>query len=177
MAVEGLNGFAEHVVEETSQIGMAAVLLAQTDRKRLSIAALLAWMTTPIRLNQALFVASPEGRPVGYATWAFLEDETGARVRDGTLDFLSPEDWNDGEHLWIIDLVAPHGHLRQVIAALRERLAATHERFEYVRERHGTLDWTRRGFRPRTNSLALPRNVSEDAAPSEPMLGLRDAFP
>lgn len=127
------------VWDESAQIGLAALLLADTDRNRLSIAAMLAWVMTPIRLGQIIFIFNPDGRPLGYATWAYLADETEAGFRDGSLDLLSIEDWNDGEHLWIVDVVAPYGNVNQLASALRATLQERHHRFEFIRQRRGKL--------------------------------------
>jgi hemolysin-activating ACP:hemolysin acyltransferase len=148
MSSNALEGLAAHIVSESAQLGVAALLLVDTDRKRLSISALVAWLVTPIRLGQALFIYSPEGRPLGFATWAFLDDESAGRLGGGTLDLLSQDDWNDGERLWIVDFVAPYGDARKLASALREQLAPSHPRFEFVRRRNSGIHWGRGTAQP-----------------------------
>ena len=44
--------------------------------------------------------------PRGFFTWARLSPEAERRLVTG--DQLLPEDWNSGDRLWLVDLVAPY---------------------------------------------------------------------
>ncbi len=58
------------------------------------------------------------GRPIGYASWAWLSDELDKLYATGTYG-LKPEDWKSGPNAWMIDFVAPFGHATAVRRHLR----------------------------------------------------------
>ena len=68
----------------------------------------LEWRVLPPVLLKQFRLFRKDGNPIGYAAWAFLDDETDKRLRKGDLK-LKPEDWRAGPHLWLLDLVAPFG--------------------------------------------------------------------
>ena len=51
--------------------------------------------------------------PRGLFTWAFLNSAAEEKLITGVP--LDPEDWQSGDHLWIIDLIAPYRGLMQSI--------------------------------------------------------------
>jgi hemolysin-activating ACP:hemolysin acyltransferase len=117
-------------------------LLIDTDRSRLSIAALWAWVWPAVRLQQIQFLFSEEGRPLGFATWAFVIPETAQRLRAGAVPII--EDWNDGDLLWIMDFVAPYGHARSLAHILRRRLRGRYSDYLHARD-HGSRTRLDRG--------------------------------
>ena len=46
-------------------------------------------------------------QPVGLALWARVSPEVEERLASGGANKLKPEDWNSGDTLWLVDLVAP----------------------------------------------------------------------
>jgi len=58
---------------------------------------------------------------VAYACWAKVSDEVDARLRDGATK-LRPDEWNSGENIWLVDLVAPFGGTEFVINELKEKV-------------------------------------------------------
>jgi len=110
---------------EGALLGFAADVLTDTDRSRLSIASLDAWLRLPIRLGQIAFVFGERGLPLAFATWAYVSRRTAGRLASGGPPH--PEEWNDGDLLWIVDVVAPHGNLRELLGALRRGPGANRE--------------------------------------------------
>ncbi len=119
---------------EAAMMGFVAGLLVSTDRATLSVASLDAWLRVPIRLGQILLMFGERGTPLAYASWAYVTPETAARLGRGAAP--APEDWNDGTLLWIVDIVAPHGNARALIAALRTGPAASRDTVAFA-SRHG----------------------------------------
>ena len=62
--------------------------------------------------------------PVAYASWGFFNK----RIADNKLRLRSAMlEWNDydsGEEIWLLDVIAPHGHTKQIINML---VAKKHE--------------------------------------------------
>ncbi len=92
----------------------------------------------PLRLKQYKIFRS-NGFPRAFVTWAGLDP---AAERQFAVDGapLSPGQWNSGPSKWVIDLVAPFGHLEQMIKAF-----ARNERELRIR----TLWHNRKGTRAR----------------------------
>lgn len=101
------------------------MLLAATDRRRLSLAALMAWVWPAIRLKQIVFLRAADGRALGYGTWAYLDRATARRAMEQENGELDLEDWNAGLEVWLVDFVAPFGHARPLARALRTVLGPT----------------------------------------------------
>jgi hemolysin-activating ACP:hemolysin acyltransferase len=131
-------------VHDAFALGIAAQLLVDTDRDRLSIASLIAWLTTPIKLGQILFLTSWERIPLGFATWAYLTPRTLERMASGEQDLPLLEDWNEGTELWLVDVVAPCGHAAELMKHLRQQLGSTHRVAHFRRESR----YRRVNFRP-----------------------------
>jgi hemolysin-activating ACP:hemolysin acyltransferase len=117
-------------------LGLAAEILVDAGRERLSLAALLAWLRMPIKLGQILFLTSWERIPLGFATWAFVGNRILERLQSGEQDLPLLEDWNDGEHLWIVDVVAPQGHGAELLRHLKLLLSVNHNLAHYRRRGH-----------------------------------------
>jgi cytolysin-activating lysine-acyltransferase len=62
-------------------------------------------------------------KPIGFVNWAWLDDETAARMASGSYN-LRPHEWSCGPHLWIPELLAPYGHTRKIIRDLRNNVFA-----------------------------------------------------
>jgi len=60
------------------------------------------------------------GKMVGFATYAFLSEEAEKGYLDGTRK-LQPSDFKGEEgSMWFIDFIAPYGHTKQFVRALRK---------------------------------------------------------
>ena len=98
----------------------------------------------PLRLGQyRIFRAG--GHPRAFVTWAGLAP---AAERRFALDHLplEPQQWNGGTSKWLVDLVAPFGHLEAVLRQLARKpdeqrvRALWHNR---AGTRYRILEWTR----------------------------------
>lgn len=71
--------------------------------------------------NQFRIYHNKEGFPVGFICWAFLSDDVDKLYAEGKYK-LKPQDWNSGQNGWIIELIAPFGHGKQIISELRRKI-------------------------------------------------------
>ncbi len=103
-----------------------------------SIAESIAALEPPLRLGQYRLFRS-QGHPRAFMTWAGLDD---AAEWQFAVDHqpLRPEQWNTGSSKWVIDLIAPFGHIDQVL-----RMLSKTEQTNRVR----TLWHNRKGTRAR----------------------------
>ena len=58
-----------------------------------------------------------KGKLSGFITWAYLSDESFNKYVNNNMT-LSSEDWDSGERVWIMEVVAPFGHYNMIINEL-----------------------------------------------------------
>jgi cytolysin-activating lysine-acyltransferase len=73
-------------------------------------------------------------RMVAFVIWAFVDEATIERLLDDRNGLLSPPEWNEGESLWILDFVAPHGNAIQICRDLRSTVFRGLSQARYVRK-------------------------------------------
>jgi cytolysin-activating lysine-acyltransferase len=83
------------------------------------------------------FYFNEGGRPVGYVAWALLGAEAERRVLKTARTDLHMSEWTEGDSLWIIDMLAPFGHLKHIMRDLRDVLFAEHAQVRYCRRKQG----------------------------------------
>jgi len=76
----------------------------------------------PVILDQCRLYTK-EGIPFAFFTWAKVSDEVDQRLRSGQ-PRIAPHEWQSGDHLWMIDMVAPFGHLDEMFGELRKEQLA-----------------------------------------------------
>lgn len=80
-----------------------------------------------------------DGEVVAFVAWAYLDARTVARVMStGRLE-LHASEWVEGEHLWIVDFLAPFGNLPYVMRALRDEVFADEQQVSYLRPKRGQV--------------------------------------
>lgn len=108
------------------------------------LADLFASFEPPLRLGQYK-VFRANGFPRAIITWAGLGP---AQERAFAVDHrpLRPEDWNSGPSPWLVDFIAPFGHLDQIVPLLTRNPRLTHVRTLWHNrqgERYRIVEWRR----------------------------------
>ncbi|MFZ8864977.1 MAG: toxin-activating lysine-acyltransferase [Rickettsiales bacterium] len=67
----------------------------------------------PIHLNQFRIYKNKDVDPIALVTWAFFSKEIKEKYLTKKY-LLKPEDWKSGDRLWLIDFLAPFGHMKMV---------------------------------------------------------------
>jgi hemolysin-activating ACP:hemolysin acyltransferase len=106
------------MLQKYEEYGLAAWILAQASPKE-QLDAFHARTKTAIALDQVMFVFDRSGNPLAYWTWASLTIETHRRAMVDPLVHLHPSEWNEGQILWVMDLVVARSHFRDVAAYIR----------------------------------------------------------
>lgn len=78
-------------------------------------------VVAPCLQGYAVTLRDDAGKLVAWATWALLSNRAEKGFVSGDRQ-LQIDDWTSGQRLWIIDVVAPHGHGPAIVRKLRERL-------------------------------------------------------
>lgn len=71
----------------------------------------------------------PDGTPAAFATYARVSAETDARLEGGAHK-LAPHEWQGGDILWLMELVAPFGGVDEIMVDLIQN-ALPNERFKF----------------------------------------------
>jgi hemolysin-activating ACP:hemolysin acyltransferase len=95
-------------------LGMAAILYRDAKRNLMDLFHIVSPAISHRRIQ---FFYNDNGMVVGYVVWATLSDQNHALMQAQQIR-LHLSDWNEGPHLWILDLVAPYGHFRDIIQTL-----------------------------------------------------------
>ena len=83
----------------------------------------LEWLILPPVLLRQFRIFRQEGKPIAFASWAYLSEEVEDRMAQG-IRRMSPLDWKSGESPWLIDLIAPFGGGDVIATELREQVFA-----------------------------------------------------
>ena len=118
----------------TAALGAAAYLAMHSSVHRSwSLADAERLFVPPIAAGQcSLYVL--DGRYIGFVSWAYLSDEVGGAFLAGQTK-LQPDHWTAGHTPWIIDLIAPFGRVREMVAHLRTEIFPGIDRVQSVRRR------------------------------------------
>lgn len=110
----------------------------------LTLAQAMAQFEVPLRLNQYRIFRSG-GYPRAFVSWAGLSD--GAERRFALQHQpLKPQDWNSGASTWVVDFVAPFGHVDEVLGQLQTVRTAPRVRTLWHNKpgtRYRIIEWTR----------------------------------
>ncbi|ESQ87826.1 toxin-activating lysine-acyltransferase [Asticcacaulis benevestitus] len=77
----------------------------------------LEWFAMPAILLEQFRVWNGPNSPAAVALWATVSEETEARLEAGG-GKLRPDEWQNGDRPWLIDLVAPFGATDEILADL-----------------------------------------------------------
>jgi hemolysin-activating ACP:hemolysin acyltransferase len=112
---------------------IVSVLLSSPDYAHYKISTIGVWINPARRCGQIRIYYDHRGRPVGYVTWAFLTAESEQRLIMNSATLLHYSEWNEGDRLWIMDVVSPHGYGLSILKHVRDKLLADHDIFHWLR--------------------------------------------
>ena len=109
---------AKRIMEKIPLLGAVTWLMLQQSGMRHTLLSELDWrVLPPLALEQAK-VYLRDGAPVAYVSWACLSEPVAQRYA-ASKHQLMPAEWRSGQAVWIVDLIAPFGGGREVIADLQ----------------------------------------------------------
>ncbi|HEY5800667.1 MAG TPA: toxin-activating lysine-acyltransferase [Burkholderiaceae bacterium] len=117
--------------ESAEKLGLALLLNRTTNR---TLAFFRHRVFPAIHLNQIRFFFNDNGQVVGYVIWANLAHDVEERLRDNPEAYLHTSEWNEGESLWILDLIAPAGHFKNIVKELDVNVFRSYTAVSYSRK-------------------------------------------
>lgn len=110
---------SDRLARMVEQLGLVSALIsASPQRANTSMTYLAQWVKPAIAHRQIRFAFDEQGSPLAYWLWAQLTSEVLHRLRSPG-DLLHECEWNEGEHVCVVDLVAPYGYVRDVVHHIR----------------------------------------------------------
>jgi cytolysin-activating lysine-acyltransferase len=119
MSIDSTNAAAQ-IAAATKELaklpilGPAMWLFARDPQRKFTFVADLDWRLMPPLVLEQCKLLSKGDLPWAFVTWASVSDAVDARLRSNA-PIIAPHEWKSGEHLWLIDVVAPFGEA-QVMA-------------------------------------------------------------
>ena len=91
-------------------LGEMTWLMTQSPLHRVFSLADLEWLVMPALIHQQFYLFRDGDQPVGLAMWAKCTAAAAAKLDGGMIEpenRLTLEEWNSGDQVWLVDLVAP----------------------------------------------------------------------
>lgn len=133
-----VDASSEHAIY--TKVGYATTLCSVAEGRKLYTFNYLQHLIIPaIRHQQIQFYFDSDNKPVAYVIWGFLSERTEQGLLQSQVPKLHVSDWNDGESLWILDLVAPLGHVAEVLGHMRDVLFRESSSVRYLKFKHGRV--------------------------------------
>ena len=123
-----------------TKFGMAAFLAAHSGRSSMALRYLSKIVEPAIRDDRIVYFYNVDGQPAGYYVYALLAPDIDRKLSEigWTAWFATHHsDWNEGESLWIVDLVAMPGHAKYILRRIRDRFSNVP--ISYTRIRNGAV--------------------------------------
>jgi cytolysin-activating lysine-acyltransferase len=113
--VEGAGALQKTV---SQVLGEITWLLTQSQIHKNMFLSDLEWFVMPAILTEQFRIWNgPNGTPAAFVTYAFVSLETDARLEAGAHK-LAPHEWQSGEILWLMEVVAPFGAVDEIMLDL-----------------------------------------------------------
>ncbi len=136
LEVELLN--ADEGMTEFEKIGRLTTLITECrDLRDLSARCIRGRFIEPLRQGNVELFFDSNAKLVGAATWAHVSEEVEKRLLHRHDLMLHPAEWNEGDSLWLIDVLAPHGNLKYVLRKLFSHSLAPASSVRYLRKNRG----------------------------------------
>jgi len=97
-----------------------ALSIAAGNHKDDDIQIVYAEIVLPMIMNNYIILRE-EGKIVAYASWGFFSKQVSDLKMKQRKWLLTPEDYGTGSEIWLMDVIAPYGHYRKIIAELVKR--------------------------------------------------------
>ncbi len=115
------EGMAFNAIEA---LGAAVWLFMHSKRhQELAVADLSGLLVPAIKRGQ-FFLLKQQGQPIGYVAWAWFDETTEREYFHNPQMILTPDQWQGGDRLWILDWVAPFGHCFKLAYYVKSQLFA-----------------------------------------------------
>ncbi len=106
------------ILKRLPAMGPVLLLYMQSSHRRYQFIADLEWLLMPPLVSGQCKLYMKKEYPVSFISWAFLNEAAEKRLLQNG-GKLRPEDWNCGDRLWVVDIVAPFGGVENMLRDLQ----------------------------------------------------------
>lgn len=99
-------------------VGKVAWLLMDSPQHKYLFISDLDWLIKPALFQNQYRLYEDQNRPLALVLWARMSEEVEQRFLTQTRK-LQPGDWNSGDRLWLIEVIAPYGGQDGIITDLQ----------------------------------------------------------
>ena len=106
------------VLKRLPAMGPVIMLYMQSSHRKFQFISDIEWLLLPpLMIDQCKLYMKKE-YPISFVSWAYLDEAAEKRMlKNGGK--LRPEDWQSGDRLWLIDIVAPFGGVQNMLLDLQ----------------------------------------------------------
>jgi cytolysin-activating lysine-acyltransferase len=116
------------------QMGLVASLMCRSaSYRRNAIAYLRLWIEPAISHRQIHFAFDEKGKPIAFWTWALLAPDVEHRLIHKPAPRLHESEWNEGDHLWIMDFTSQPEYVRDIVGFMRHSLFTQYQQARSIR--------------------------------------------
>lgn len=117
---------AQRIISKVPLLGAVSWLMMQQSSTRYTLLSELEWRVMPALVLDQAKLYMRDGAPVAYVSWARLSEESAQRYRQ-IPHHLTSADWQSGEQVWLVDLLAPFGGAQQILDDLKNTVLSGQE--------------------------------------------------
>ncbi len=118
--------FKDYVREQSKKmlkrlpaLGPIVMLYMQSAHRRYQFVSDIEWLVLPPLIRDQCKLYMKKEYPISFISWAFLNEEAEKRlILNGGK--LRNEDWNCGDRIWLIDLIAPFGGVEEMLKDMQK---------------------------------------------------------
>ena len=111
---------------------ITTLFLRSNYHKNFPIINMFAVVVEPLTINQCKIYYNNKNLPIAFVSWAWVSNVISEKYQKGDY-LLQPNEWKSGEHLWIMDFIAPYGHTRKIVADLYENVFGREQKANFLR--------------------------------------------
>lgn len=116
---EHIHRQSHKVLKCLPAMGPVIMLYLQSSHRRFQFIGDLEWLLLPPLVSGQCKLYMKKDYPISFISWAFLDEAAEKRLfQNGGK--LRPEDWQCGDRLWVIDIVAPFGSVEDMLRDFRK---------------------------------------------------------
>jgi cytolysin-activating lysine-acyltransferase len=104
-------------------LGEIVWLMSQSPAHKQLFIGDLEWFCMPPIILEQFRIFHGQDRPAAVALWARVSEETEQRLMAGGAK-LRPDEWQNGDRYWLVELVAPFGAGDEILADLKTSIFA-----------------------------------------------------
>jgi cytolysin-activating lysine-acyltransferase len=115
---------------------VAHIMASNSSHRSQKIYGLAVWIE-PAIVHDQIEIFFRNGEPVGYFVWACLTPTVVSKIIKQN-HVIHPSEWNEGDLLWVIDVLLPRDSLSIYRNKIRAILSQYSDNFYWIRKRKGS---------------------------------------